>query len=271
MAILQMSSKKRKVAASTSGSQNESVLAADEYQVFKMEGVWRFFLRHITGGSGKCKTCDTILAITAGSTGALHNHLHKHRADAAVDAFLDQKAVKRTHKQQQAPEYKITEFLIEKEPFDKIVSRMAVMERIPFSRFEKSKDLRSYFHSRGYKLTHSGTQIREIIISYSNQERKEMSKNLRDMVNSGSLLSLTMDEWTSVANRRYANVNAHINGEVFNLGLWRCFGSMPAKKCKEILVKMLSAFGLGESDIVGITTDAAPVMVSMGTFYKIRS
>lgn len=75
-----------------------------------------------------------------------------------------------------------------------------------------------------------------------------------------------MDEWTSVSQRRYANVNVHVSNQTMSLGLWRCYGSMPAAKCKDILEKVIGAFGIEKRDVVGLTTDAAPVMVAMGKF-----
>lgn len=148
------------------------------------------------------------------------------------------------------------------------MARLVCLESVPFSWFEKSKDLKSYLASKGYTLTESGTQIREVIITFSNKERKVIAGIIRDLLNKGWLYSLIMDEWTSVANRRYANVNVHIYGQVFNLGLWRCYGSMNAAECKKILTKILEAFDMTLSDVVGITTDAAPVMVLMGKFIK---
>lgn len=82
--------------------------------------------------------------------------------------------------------------------------------------------------------------------------------------------SLTMDEWTSVRNRRYMNVNVREGSSVWNLGLIRAFGSCPASKCLEILELKLSEFGLGlKKHIVSITTDGCPVRVmkKVGTKY----
>lgn len=252
------------VPSSSSSTSNEN-----PYHFYKSQGVWKWFKRHTNGRSAECQVCThrTILAIPAsGSPGSLHNHLATHRNEPEIDKFIDDKSTVKTEKRKESTTIQMTNFFDAKEPFDKIVARLVCLESVPFSRFEKSKDLKSYFGSKGYTLTESGTQIREIIINYSNKERKIIAGIIRDFLNEGWLCSLTMDEWTSVANRRYANVNVHINGQVFNLGLWRCFGSMTAAECVKILTKILEAFDMTLSDVVGITTDAAPVMVSMGMF-----
>lgn len=49
--------------------------------------------------------------------------------------------------------------------------------------------------------------------------------------------SLTFDEWTSMKNRRYININVHANDTFWNLGLARVHGSMPATKGIEIIEK----------------------------------
>ena len=64
-----------------------------------------------------------------------------------------------------------------------------------------------------------------------------------------------MDDWTSLANRRYMNVNIHTAG-VHNLGLFRVMGSYQAEKCLEMLREKLQDFGIHlEKHIVGITID----------------
>jgi hypothetical protein len=62
------------------------------------------------------------------------------------------------------------------------------------------------------------------------------------------------------------NVNVHGKAAtIWNLGLVRVHGSMPAEKCVELLEKKLSAFGLSlKDDIVAICTDGASVMTKVG-------
>jgi hypothetical protein len=82
----------------------------------------------------------------------------------------------------------------------------------------------------------------------------------------GQRFSVTLDDWTSTRNRRYMNVNVHGKAAtVWNLGLVRVHGSMPAEKCVELLEKKLSVFGLSlKDDIVAICTDGASVMTKVG-------
>lgn len=62
------------------------------------------------------------------------------------------------------------------------------------------------------------------------------------------------------------NVNLHTaDGTVFNLGLERVFGSADAAKCKSIIEKLLSRFGVTVNNIVSTTTDGAAVIIKMGS------
>lgn len=93
------------------------------------------------------------------------------------------------------------------------------------------------------------------------------------MKKAGVKFSLTFDEWTSLRNRRYMNVNLHTaigrefqDGSRFkNIGLVRVDGTMPAETCIRLLKTKLFEFELSlDRDIVAITTDGASVMCKVG-------
>ena len=76
--------------------------------------------------------------------------------------------------------------------------------------------------------------------------------------------SLTLDEWTSIRNRRYLNINIHTHSTLYNLGLIRVKGNCPAEEIKRLTEEKLSEFHLSMNDIVAATTDGAAVMVKFG-------
>lgn len=84
--------------------------------------------------------------------------------------------------------------------------------------------------------------------------------------------SATLDEWTSMKNRWFLNVNLHTADKedgFFNLGLIRITGSCPAETVYELYVHKLEEFGLKADDIVGVTTDGARVMTRFGQMTQI--
>jgi hypothetical protein len=66
-------------------------------------------------------------------------------------------------------------------------------------------------------------------------------------------------------NRRYFNVNVHIEDKFWSLGLARVVGSLPAEKCIDLVQTVLTQFMLNyDEDIVCSATDGASVMQKVG-------
>ena len=77
--------------------------------------------------------------------------------------------------------------------------------------------------------------------------------------------SLSFDEWTSLKNRRYLNLNVHIQNKFWKLGLVRVHGSLPAESCIKLIEERMDLFGLNvHEDVVCIATDGAAVMLKDG-------
>ena len=90
-------------------------------------------------------------------------------------------------------------------------------------------------------------------------------KQFQDLRNSNQSFSLTLDEYISMQNRHYMNINVHVEDRHWNLGLVRIFRSMPAEKAVTVVKKKLDEFGIDlDSDVVAATTDGDSVMVKFG-------
>ena len=98
----------------------------------------------------------------------------------------------------------------------------------------------------------------------------EMTQELSRLKLQGAKFSMTSDEWTSVRNRKYINVNLHsTGGKCWNLGLIRAEGSLPAEVILENLKTKLMEFQLDlAADMISITTDGAKVMEKLGRLVK---
>jgi hypothetical protein len=106
-----------------------------------------------------------------------------------------------------------------------------------------------------------------MVMEHGEAIRAVVCQEIADLKNAGTRFSLTFDEWTSTRNRRYMNVNVHAAGrQIWNLGMVRVIGTMPAEKCVQLLESKLSNFGLSlTDDIVAICTDGASVMKKVGS------
>ena len=107
--------------------------------------------------------------------------------------------------------------------------------------------------------------MKNIILEHALKIQNTVSKDLNSRFTSGSPFSLSLDEWTSLRNRKYLNINAHHQSGFFDcLGLSRAHGSLPALKLKELVQNHLSVFNLDLQQIVCVTTDGASVMEAFG-------
>lgn len=152
---------------------------------------------------------------------------------------------------------------------EKMVSRMVAKDGLPFRVFCTSDNLRSLFAAKGHKLPTSPNSIKMMVMDYGTTLKMKVKQDLMKLKEHGQRFTLTFNKWTSGRNRRFLNINIHShtnNQPVFwNLGLVRIFGSMLSESCIELLSEKLSEYEISlEEDVVGITTDAASVMVKVG-------
>ena len=102
-------------------------------------------------------------------------------------------------------------------------------------------------------------------MQYGQQLRHKIIRNLVNRRSEGDKFALKLDEWTSLGNRRYLNINIHGRSYFLNLGLMRIKGSFSAQLCSDAISKKLNEFGLDFStDIVAITTDGCAMMRKLG-------
>ncbi len=157
----------------------------------------------------------------------------------------------------------------EKEPIELVVSRMVSLDRVSFNRMIKSKDHQLGLLKRGYKPPKSYRALKTMIVGFSSSVIKEMTEKFKKDLETGHRFSVTSDEYTSLGNQRYMNVNIHYNMETFNLGMEPISASMNAEKGLKLLKRRLSKFGLDlDHDIIASVSDGASVMVKMMSLTK---
>ena len=112
----------------------------------------------------------------------------------------------------------------------------------------------------------SRNTVRTLVMQYGKKVRQVVVNEMLRAKSNGKKFSLTFDEWSSIANRRYMNVNVHgVVGTVWSLGLVCVSGSMPSAKCIQLVENKLKENGLSlQNDIVCITTDGASLMTKVG-------
>ena len=81
----------------------------------------------------------------------------------------------------------------------------------------------------------------------------------------GEKFSITLDEWTSMRNRRHLNINIHGIGYFWNLWLVRIRGCFSAERCSETISNRLVEYDIDfETDVVAVTTYGCSMMRKLG-------
>lgn len=254
------------------------------------KSLWHYFSKSDNGNSAKCSLCSNTLKISKGSFKGLKVHLAtKHYIKITSDSsqskrpysVLVSKAVASTSKQdennadaieiiceEQMPEKKtklIDNFFKKERNMEAMVSRMVCKDGYTFSSFCTSSDMRYLFSKCGYPLPNSPNTIRSIVSNFANTVKADMIIEFEYLKKQGQKFALTFDEWTSQKNHRYLNLNVHNKENHFNLGLIRIRGSCNAEHAISLVKDRLTSFGIDfDTDVIGITTDGASVMVKIG-------
>ena len=142
---------------------------------------------------------------------------------------------------------------------------MTAYDGLPFKVFITSIDLRKSLTALGYSLPKSLTTIREHVIKYGTYVFERIKHDLLLRKSKSEKFSLTLDEWTSLTNKRYLNINIHGIGFFWNLGLVRILGSFSAERCVDAVSNKLNEFGIEfEADIIAVTTDGCSMIQKFG-------
>lgn len=240
--------------------------------------IWSYYIRHGTGkDSAKCIECKKVLQTKGGSTSGLHSHLKTQHninllkkevpvlAEAKSSVSLS-KVSKVNQSAKAGPGGVITNYFKQNvdESFPAVLSRLVAKDGLPFEKICTSYDLRNLLISKGHVVPKSPSTVSAIVMKFGNDARNEIKIEIVSRTREGARFSLTLDEWTSIRNHRFMNINVHTVNKFWNLGLARMEGYFPADKCLDLVGKKLHEFGLNLTNIVAITTDGAAVMKKLG-------
>ena len=92
-----------------------------------------------------------------------------------------------------------------------------------------------------------------------------MAKEIEAVIECGERFSASLDEYTSIKNKRLANVNLHSKNRYYSLGLVSIDGSLNAACATELLRDKLLEFKvLLDCHIVALVSDGAAMMLKIG-------
>lgn len=230
-----------------------------------MADVWKYFTKLSTDAEkAQCAKCPQILSCKGASTSGLLRHLqHKHNITLKRPISEDQQPSSAS-KLSKPGESSMFQF-VKRQSLEEIVARLAAIDGFSIHAITNSEFIRQSISSRGMKLPKSNTAVMKLVHDFYNKAKDLTKKEIEKRVAGGECMSLTLDEWTSINNKRYININVHcFDGTMYNLGLIRARGSLPADKIREAVSTVTTDFGVPERHIVAATTDGAAVMEKFG-------
>ncbi|GFW98920.1 BED-type domain-containing protein [Trichonephila clavipes] len=153
-----------------------------------------------------------------------------------------------------------------KETLEEIVSKLVCVDGFTVNAITKSNSIRKSLHDKDYSFPPNPSDVMKLVYKQYNVIKARVTNEISSKLNAGLRCSLTFDEFTSLKNRRYLNINVHFNeGEIFNLGMLRISGSFSAENCVKVVETKLQEFEIiTEKHIVACVTDGASMMVKFG-------
>lgn len=267
-------------------------------------GAWKYFQK-VNSEKAKCKTCGNSISIKGGSTGGLLKHMRKVHSIICVsgpapapvpvvssnnrppapststnsgnkrkrdedddDDAVTQKKRKKKHGSNEfvGRQTELTFTPVIHRTLPEIVSRLAAVDGLSVNAICRSEFIRHALKKEGMNLPKSPTSVMDMIGQFADVCRENVISELRRRVDRGERFSVTADEWTSNANKRFLNVNLRSkDSEVFVLGLVRITGTFTSERTLEAINDHLEKFGIDmERHCVCDVTDGASVMTKFG-------
>ena len=219
--------------------------------------VWNLFHRK-NKDEAECISCSKVIKCAGGSTSSLSYHLKAVHGEGRSDSRGDDSETKRQ---------KTLHSFIKKRSIEKDVAKLASVDGFSFKRIANSSFIQESFTKYNYDKPppKNDVSVRNMILNYAAEKKDELCSYFKNQVKLGERFSLTLDEYTSLQNRRYININVHGKKEHWSLGVIKLSDSLNSTRTAEIVSMKLEEFGLDlNKHIVGCTTDGASVMVKFG-------
>lgn len=235
---------------------------------------WQYFDRK--NDAGICKKCSTTIKAAGGSTSGLHYHLERRHGIKLLKRKITENNESSNNVSSSKRNSDMSIISYFKKDFNislpAVISRMVVKDGLPFSKFCTSEDIRRLLFTAGYKdLPKSPNSIKKIVLQYGNEIYANVLNEILKSQRENQYFSITCDEWTSIKNRRYLNINVHNSKMFWNVGLCRIHETFYAEKCAELLENKLKELNIPIQQITSIITDGASLMKKVSRIINVKN
>ena len=215
--------------------------------------VWEYFTLDKEKKEVKCK-CGCKLKYIQRSTSNMNNHIKtKHTTPMKhKDAMKKQTILNFTAEKKIASE-------------EEAYAELVALDGFSVSAVANSRFIQSSMRLRGFPGTARRHTVMEKIKHHFTETKEKIQSKLAEAGVNGERFSITFDEWTSLAKRRYLNINIHGNeGEIINLGMVRIWGGQKSETLLKLVTDKLAEFNVDIEKAISITTDGPSIMVKLG-------
>lgn len=212
-------------------------------EMSKKSFVWEHFIKD--GSVARCNVGNCRKTFVAGKgTSNLSKHLKTFHS--IIDKELE---VAQTHEKEANDDssgissrkrQRTIENFLKFRSFPETVARLAAQDNLTFKQITESSFIRKSLASDFPLETVPKNQsaMADVVEKFFEQSKKGVIQKLEKMKKEGHRFSATLDEWTSIQNKRYININLHYSvsfkcTEYINLGMIKIKGSCPADKMRE--------------------------------------
>jgi hypothetical protein len=118
----------------------------------------------------------------------------------------------------------------------------------------------------------SATTVQKCIMKFFDEKKVETMVLIKKKIENDEKFTITVDEWTDIAMRRYLNVTLQSVDTQFVLGLVPIIESCTSEKTEELVFERLLEYGVNfKRDVIASTHDGASVMVKYGRIISAES
>ena len=124
---------------------------------------------------------------------------------------------------------------VKQQAVEEIVSKLASVDGFSINAITKSEFIRKLLPEKGMVLPKNPSHVMNMIKKQYDLAKQSVILEITTKISSGSRFSVSSDEFTSVRNQRYLNINLHLSTKFWNLGMTTITGSLPAEKIVDLV------------------------------------
>ena len=98
-----------------------------------------------------------------------------------------------------------------------IVTKLSTLDGLSINTIAKSEFIRQSLADKGYTLPKNPTHVMDLVHVQYKRIKESLISKIAQKITSGARFSISLDEYTSLNNHRYLNINVNIEEENFGI------------------------------------------------------